>query len=227
MTPSLIVLDVSGCVYRTHKATLQTSPYFRNLMERWDDCCDRQENGSLFVDADPNTFQHILDFMRRPSKFPLFWTKQTGFDYALYNKLEEEADYFLLHDLRDWIKETRYLDAVRTLVEIQALSEDEIITGKYQNRVYVDGEVQSHFGSYSGEKRVRNACTIHSGREIVRGCRLCDELLRAFGPQYDEPQRKLTVVIRRIEFDETICVNGASPCHSQDTRDDVLRHTGP
>jgi hypothetical protein len=101
MTRSLIVLDVSGCVYRTHKATLQTSPYFRNLMVRWDDCCDRQNDGSLFVDADPKIFQHILNFMRRPSKFPLFWTKQTGFDYVLYKKLEEEADYFLLHDLRD------------------------------------------------------------------------------------------------------------------------------
>jgi hypothetical protein len=70
-------------------------------MARWDDCCDRQNDGSLFVDADLKIFQHILNFMRRPSKFPLFWTKQTGFDYVLYKKLEEEADYFLLHDLRD------------------------------------------------------------------------------------------------------------------------------
>lgn len=41
--------------------------------------------------------------MRRPSKFPLFWTKDTVFDYVLYNKVEAEADYFHLHDLRDWI----------------------------------------------------------------------------------------------------------------------------
>jgi hypothetical protein len=226
MSPSLIVLDVSGCLYRTQKATLQTSPYFRNLMDRWDDCCDRQDNGSLFVDADSNTFQHILDFMRRPSKFPLFWTKQTGFDYVLYNKLDEEADYFLLHDLRDWIKKKRYLDAVRTIVEVQALSEDEFITGKYRNRLYVDGEMQSFFGSYSGEKRFRNPCVHHTDSEIIRGCLYCEPYARDFGPHYDDSQKRLTVVTTRTEFDAIVCVNSTAPRYDQDTRDDVLRHTG-
>jgi hypothetical protein len=226
MTPSLIVLDVSGCVYKTHKATLQTSPYFRNLMSRWDDCCDRQDDGSLFVDADPKTFQHILDFMRRPSKFPLFWTKKTGFDYVLYKKLEEEADYFLLHDLRDWIKKKRYLDAVRTIVEVQALSEDDFITGKHRNRLYVDGEMQSFFGSYSGKKRFRNPCMHHTDIEIIRGCIYCEGSVRDFGPHYDDPQKRLTVVTTRTEFDETACVNSTALCYDQDTKDDVLQHTG-
>jgi hypothetical protein len=88
MPPRLIVLDVSGRKYRTPEATLQVSPYFQSLLARWTDCSDRQEDGSYFIDADPDAFQHIIEFMRRPSKFPLFWTKETGFDYALYNKLE-------------------------------------------------------------------------------------------------------------------------------------------
>jgi hypothetical protein len=225
MTRSLIVLDVSGCVYKTQKATLQTSPYFRNIVGRWNDCCDRQDDGSLFVDADPKTFQHILDFMRRPSKFPLFWTKHSAFDYALYNKLEEEADYFVLHDLRDWIKQKRYLDAVKTIVEVQILSEGELMTEKYRDRWYADCEVQSHFGSYSGEKRLRNECALHRDKEVLRGCRYCKELVQAFGPQYDEPQKTLTVVIKRTEFDETVCVNSIAPCYDQDSREDVLRHT--
>ncbi|PVH91663.1 hypothetical protein DM02DRAFT_467878, partial [Periconia macrospinosa] len=116
-----IILDVSGRKFRTQKASLQTSPYFQNLLARWDDCADRQEDGSFFIDADPDAFQYILDFMRRPLKFPLFWTKESGFDYALYNKLEAEADYFLLHDLRDWLRKKRYLDAVKTIIEVKAL----------------------------------------------------------------------------------------------------------
>ncbi|KAH8710027.1 hypothetical protein GQ44DRAFT_588767, partial [Phaeosphaeriaceae sp. PMI808] len=76
---------------------------------------------SYFVYADPEIFRHILEFMRRPSKFPLFWTKETTLDYALYKKLEVEADYFLLHDLRDWIRKKRYLDAVKTIIEVKAL----------------------------------------------------------------------------------------------------------
>lgn len=99
----IIVLDVSGRKFKTGKMTLQESPYFASLLARWDDCRDRQGDDSYFVDADPDTFQHILSFMRRPSRFPLFWTKDKGFDYALYNRLEIEADYFALEDLRDWI----------------------------------------------------------------------------------------------------------------------------
>src|SRR5690349_14829512 len=112
MPSHLLTLDVSGRKYRTQRASLQTSPYFQNLLARWDDCSHKQEDGSYFIDADPDTFQHVLEFMRRPSKFPLFWAKETGFNYALYNRLEAEADYFLLHDLRDWLRNKSYLDAI-------------------------------------------------------------------------------------------------------------------
>ncbi|KAL5400420.1 hypothetical protein PMIN04_013198, partial [Paraphaeosphaeria minitans] len=78
----------------TGRTRVQASSYFRNLIARWDDCCNRQEEDSFFVDADPEIFQNILSFMQRPSQFPLFWTKTIKFDYALYEKLEAEADYF-------------------------------------------------------------------------------------------------------------------------------------
>ena len=201
MPSHLIILDVSGRKYKTQKATLQTSPYFQNLLARWDDCSDRQEDGSYFIDADPDAFQYILEFMRRPSKFPLFWTKETSFDYALYNKLEAEADYFLLHDLRDWLRKKRYLDAVKTIIEVKVLSEHQLD----QTRYAADIEVQSFFGSYTGEKRYRSPCAIHT--DNIRGCSSCAELIRAHGPAYDDPPKKLTLVTKKIEFDETVCVN--------------------
>jgi hypothetical protein len=145
--------------------------------------------------------------MRRPSKFPLFWTKETSFDYALYNKLEGEADYFLLHDLRDWIRKKRYLSAVKTVVEIKVLSEYALYDGRNQRSCDADIEVQSFYGSYSGEKQFRNSCAIHTGNENTRGCYSCEELMRAFGPHYDDPPKRLTVVTKRTEFDETVCVN--------------------
>ncbi|KAF2875927.1 hypothetical protein BDV95DRAFT_469965, partial [Massariosphaeria phaeospora] len=117
--PHPIILNVSGRKYRTHSATLQTSPCFQNLLARWPSCSDRQADGSYFIDADPAVFEHVLQFMRRPSQFPLFWTKATGLDYALYTKLEAEADYFLLHDLRDWIRTKRYLGAVKTVTDVE------------------------------------------------------------------------------------------------------------
>ncbi|EUC27304.1 hypothetical protein COCCADRAFT_67216, partial [Bipolaris zeicola 26-R-13] len=114
-----IVLDVGGRKYKPQKITLGASSYFRNLLARWENCSDKQEESSYFVDADPNKFQYVLDFMRRPSRYPLHWTKETGFDYALYNKLEAEAGHFLLHGLRDWLQEKRYLDAIKTVVEVK------------------------------------------------------------------------------------------------------------
>ncbi|RYO27750.1 hypothetical protein AA0113_g12259 [Alternaria arborescens] len=204
----LIVLDVSGRKFQTQKATLQTSPYFQNLLARWDDCSDRQDDGSYFIDADPDAFQHILNFMRRPSKFLLLWSKETGFDYALYNKIEAEADYFLLHALRDWLQKNRYLDAVKTTIEVKALSEKQLEDDRNQTRYEADIEVQGFFGSYSGEKRYRSLCAIHPiNTEPVRGCHSCEGLIQAHGPQYDDPPKRLTLVTKRIEFGETVCVN--------------------
>lgn len=206
--PYLIILDVSGRKYRTQKITLQTSAYFQNLLSRWNDCTDRQEDGSYFIDADSDVFEHVLQFMRRPSKFPMLWTKETSFDYALYNKLEVEANYFLLHDLRDWIRKKRYLNAVKTVIEVKVLSEYELNDSRNQRRCDVDIEIQSFYGSYSGEKRFRNSCATHKENENIRGCNSCEELMRTFGPYYDDPPKRLIVVIKRTEFDETVCVNG-------------------
>jgi hypothetical protein len=118
-----ITINVSGRQYQAKKTTLLNSPYFRNIFERWNTGVDLTLDGSYSIDADPAAFQHLLCYMRRPSNFPLLWTKEKGFDYVLYNKLEAEADFFLLHDLRDWIRQERYKDAITTIVEIHKISE--------------------------------------------------------------------------------------------------------
>jgi hypothetical protein len=202
----LIILDVSGRKYQTQKVTLQASPYFQNLLAKWNDCSDRQEDGSYFIDADSDVFHYVLQFMRRPSKFPLFWTNETSFNYALYNRLEVEADYFLLHDLRSWVRNKRYLNAVTTITEVETFSEHEHYRRYNQRRCDVD-TVQGFYGSYSGEKRFRNSCAIHKDNGNIRGCGDCTQLMLAFGPHYDDSPQRLTVVTKRTVFDETICVN--------------------
>jgi hypothetical protein len=109
-----IVLDVSGRKFRTTRATLQSCDYFQALLTRWSD--NVQPDGSYYVDADPDIFEHVLNFIRRPQTFPLFWDRETGFDHMLYLKLQAEADFFCLHDLRDWIRAKKYLDAVEVTV---------------------------------------------------------------------------------------------------------------
>jgi hypothetical protein len=193
--------------YRIQKITLQASPYFQNLLARWNDCSDRHEDSSYLIDADPNVFQHVLQFMRRPSKPSLFWTKETGFDYALYNRLGAEADYFLLHELSDWVQKKCYRDAVKTVIEVKVLSEYKLIYGHNQRICDTDIEIQSFYESYSGQKLFRNSCAIHKDNGNIRDCGFCEELMRAFGPHYDDAPKRLTLVSKRTKFDENICMN--------------------
>jgi hypothetical protein len=210
MPPSLVTLNVSGRIYKTRPSTLSTSPYFTALLARWDSGADLQDDGSYFIDADADTFEHILTFMRRPSKFPLYWTHEHGFDYALYNKIETEADFFLLHGLRDWVRAKRYMDAVKTVVEVRVLAEGHVVafneTGATGMGDHV--EVNSFLGSYSGERRVHLACSGHRG-SLRDSCWSCQKLAGA--TQFDEPEKKLTLVIKKVVFNEAVCCNdGAS-----------------
>jgi hypothetical protein len=65
---------------------------------------EKSRSGSYFLDADPNLFEHLLRFMRRPEVFPLFYNHAAGFDYDLYNRLQAEAEYFQIDALYEWIK---------------------------------------------------------------------------------------------------------------------------
>jgi hypothetical protein len=102
--PRIITLDIGGRKFKTTLDTLRSGSglFHRQLSGRFP--WSRQEDGSYFMDADPDLFAHLLRFMRRPEIFPLFYTKANGFDYDLYNRLEIEAEYFQMDDLREWIK---------------------------------------------------------------------------------------------------------------------------
>jgi hypothetical protein len=204
MPPSLVTLNVSGRIYKTRPSTLSASPYFTALLARWDSGADLQDDGSYFIDADPDTFEHILAFMRRPSKFPLYWTHEHGFDYVLYNKVEAEADFFLLHGLRDWISKKRYEEAVKTIVEVRVWDErsQRVLNGGDSLGDLV--EVNSFLGWYSGERRVRYECSSHSNY-YLKGCVFCEKLAGA--TPTDEPNKKLSLVIKKVVFDETVCSN--------------------
>ncbi|PSN61704.1 hypothetical protein BS50DRAFT_638994 [Corynespora cassiicola Philippines] len=79
------------------------------MFSRWEDNAETEDDGSLFVDADPEVFAILLSYMRRPAIFPLFFTSEKGFDHALYTKLYAEADYFGLDDLCEWIRKRKYI----------------------------------------------------------------------------------------------------------------------
>lgn len=151
-SPSPVTLDVGGRKFRTIRATLCYSDHFKACLDRWENDTDQQANGSLFVDVDPDVFKHILNFMRHPSMFPLFWTEKAGFNHALYRKIEAQADFFLLWDLRDWIRSKRYIDAIKAHMDMKRLNHRNFDDLSNRTTTSSDLQVQWFFGSYSGVK---------------------------------------------------------------------------
>ena len=107
-----ISLQVGERHFVTLKSTLEEkSSFFRALLaEEWQG--SRSPDGSYFVDADLDLFVHILRYLRR-GVFPLFYKATYGFDFALYQALQEEALYFGIEDLHIWIKDQKYAQIVR------------------------------------------------------------------------------------------------------------------
>jgi hypothetical protein len=103
--PKTLVLDIGGRKFKVSRDTLQAeSGLFRRQLS---DCFtwNPEADGSFFLDADPDLFEHLLRFMRRPEVFPLFYDAAKGFDYNLYSRLQAESAYFQVDVLYEWIKD--------------------------------------------------------------------------------------------------------------------------
>ncbi|KAL1841480.1 hypothetical protein VTJ49DRAFT_7035 [Mycothermus thermophilus] len=108
-----VKLRVGDRIFTTMKSSLTgESDFFAALLSgRWNNTL---EDGSYFIDADPNMFEHILNYLRR-GVFPLFYDEAKGFDYARYVSLLAEARYFQIRRLENWINNKGFLDAVQVV----------------------------------------------------------------------------------------------------------------
>ncbi|CAG5162631.1 uncharacterized protein ALTATR162_LOCUS6256 [Alternaria atra] len=112
--PKHLTLDIGGRKFKVSRDTLmaESGLFERQLSGRFRPW-EPEVDGSYFLDADPDLFEHLLRFMRRPEVFPLFYSKMNGFDYDLYNRLQAEALYFQIDALHEWIKDKKYLTAIK------------------------------------------------------------------------------------------------------------------
>ncbi|KAK2748157.1 hypothetical protein FQN57_001282 [Myotisia sp. PD_48] len=70
-----------------------------------------QEDGSYFIDANPDIFKHVLDYMRS-KVYPLFFSCAKGHDYPMYSALYSEAYRFRLPNLMYYFELEGYHQAV-------------------------------------------------------------------------------------------------------------------
>jgi hypothetical protein len=59
---------------------------------------DVQADGSYFIDADAELFEHILHYLRH-GVLLVFYDKSNGHDHAQYLALLKEAEYFQITQL--------------------------------------------------------------------------------------------------------------------------------
>lgn len=204
--PPILTLDVAGRLFKVSTDILiaESGLFQRQLSARFN--WTPQRDGTYFLDADPQLFEHLLRFMRRPSVFPLFWSKNDGFDYDLYQRLETEAEYFQMECLYQWIKDKRYLGAVT------------IHANKPQTRDLKDIGPYTMSGTTSEDwhyvPRVRKTyicprgISVHYGNRD--GCgRACREYKGDDDTEYDEEDYLEVVSVRKeVVFNESVCKMG-------------------
>lgn len=120
----IITLQVGERRFTTTRSTLKDCTFFASVTsEMWSITAVRQADGSYFVDADGDTFAHILRYLRHPNNFPIFYDQAKGHDHALYAAVLHQAVFFGVDDLATWIKDKSYLQVVRVMRSISVVED--------------------------------------------------------------------------------------------------------
>jgi hypothetical protein len=106
-----VTLNVGGRPFLTTVGSLDDrSDFFAAFFSgRW--TIPRQEDGTIFIDADPTVFEHTLKYLRC-GVFPLAFDRENGHDYKLYLEILAQAKYFQIPTLEKWLEDKCYLKCV-------------------------------------------------------------------------------------------------------------------
>ncbi|OIW34985.1 hypothetical protein CONLIGDRAFT_627021 [Coniochaeta ligniaria NRRL 30616] len=117
-----VTLDVRGRPFFTTIGTLvQRNHFFAVFLSgRWK--VPKAEDGSIFVDSDPDVFSHILTFLSR-GVFPIAYNPGTGHDHKLYADILAQARYFSVPELECWLENACYRKAVSLVVTTERMDE--------------------------------------------------------------------------------------------------------
>ncbi|KAM0159752.1 hypothetical protein ACHAQE_004798 [Botrytis cinerea] len=177
------------------------SPFFAALLSgRWDS--NEQADGSYFIDADPDLFEHILRYLRR-SVLPIFYDPIKGHDHALYLALLGEARYFQITRLENYLKNEIYLSAVKTCSSVEELE------GFWSETQSTDESVE-YYPRWDTKKVYicPRGIGVHRGNSSACG-RQCESVRGDSEYIYeDEPVLKTLVIRKQLVVDQTACMEG-------------------
>ena len=192
----LITLHVSTQTFTTHATTITSqSHFFTRLLSS----PPSSSNGSYFLDASPQTFQHILSYLRS-GIFPFFYAKETGFDYSLYAAILQQALHFGIVKLASWISNENYLQAVKVIREVRVVDD---LAEMREMREGLDVEVEYHLRFLTRKVYVcPRELSVHRGNPRACG-KLCRNARGKEGEDVyvDEEVVRVVVVRKRMSVD--------------------------
>lgn len=195
-----IALQVGERRFTTTRQTLVAeSCFFASLLsERWDNA---QDDGSYFIDADPDLFHHVLRYLRR-GILPIFYDKAKGHDESLYIALLGEAKYFQIPHLQKWLEEKRYFNAVKIRRFSEEVDHNRLISETLPTNVDVE------FHPHETTKKVYicpRGIPVH--REITACGAACSKARGIDDVVYEEvPVLKLVMIKKEVIFDKQACM---------------------
>lgn len=198
-----VVLEVGERRFVTTRQTLARSTFFSALLSgRWD---NQQEDGSYFIDADPDLFEHILRFLRRGT-LPLFYDKSKGHDYGLYHALLAEARYFGIDALENWLVDRGYEKMVKVTLLLESFeysSDDDLLLDQLRGNV----TTECHPRWYTKKVYVcPRGIRVHRGIPSACG-RECHRVQGDREDEYtEEPACTIVVVQRETTINEQACL---------------------
>jgi hypothetical protein len=203
-TDARIHLQVGERRFTTTRATLtEESDFFAALLSgRWDNTLP---DGSYFIDADPTLFEHILAYLRR-GVFPLFFdAAKGGHDHHRYLSLLKEAQYFQIPRLEAWLKDKRYLAAVKVVSTAQEYNEDQ---SGWQGITASAGTTLEYHPRWTIRKTYLCPRGIAPHRGNPGGCgRQCAAARASDGDKFDEElSAHMLVITRTVMFDPEVCL---------------------
>lgn len=190
---SPIIIQVGERRFTVQRLTLaDRSPYFASLLSpHWGD--KPQLNGAYFIDMDGAIFEHVLRYLRLEF-FPVLYDRTNGHHYAEYHAILEQAKFFQIAPLVEWLEARHYLRAVQIQRSAMVI---EGVEG-FQGTTNADTSVQA----FPVWETVRNyVCPrgifVHYG-DPTRCGRVCHNARGDADLQYDE-QMVLKVLCVREE----------------------------
>ncbi|KAG6989740.1 hypothetical protein G7Y79_00065g094510 [Physcia stellaris] len=193
MAATPLNLKVGERMFTTTRDTLSKSGFFSALISGpWEG--DLLMDGSYFVDADPDTFEHVLKYLRHGT-FPLFTTTQK---VTIIGK----ARYFQIPSLEKWIRDKAYLKVVKSVHKAYELEAIEDISRSHSSEVDV-----KYYPTWKKEQTYICPRNIFIHRGNPRACgKQCKQAQGDAEPEYVEELILKTLVIQEEKsFDFTVC----------------------